>query len=68
MFQFTEGYVDELRYEELLAELRKCTEDDLRVLGILAQRLSAGSSIRRSSRPAKQMREEGIDDTIHFSG
>ena len=44
MFEFTEGNVDELRYEELLAELRKCTEDDLRVLGILAERLSAGSS------------------------
>ena len=62
MFEFTEGNVDELRYEELLAELRKCTEDDLRVLGILAQRLSAGSSVRRSSRLTQQMREETRGD------
>ena len=62
MFEFTEGNVDELRYEELLAELRKCTEDDLRVLGILAQRLSAGPSVRRSSRLTQQMREETRGD------
>ena len=62
MFEFTEGNVDELRYEELLAELRKCTEDDLRMLGIFAQRLSAGSSVRRSSRPTEKMREETRGD------
>ena len=62
MFEFTEGNVDELRYEELLAELRKCTEDDLRVLGILAQRLRAGPSVRRSSRLTQQMREESRGD------
>ena len=62
MFEFPEGNVDELFFEELLAELRKCTEDDLRVLGILAQRLSAGSSVRRSSHLTQQMREETRGD------
>ena len=62
MFEFTDANVDELRYEELLAELRKCTEDDLRMLGLFAERLSAGSSVRRSSRPTEKMREETSGD------
>ncbi len=62
MFEFTEGNADELFYEELLTELRKCTEDDLRVLGILAERLSAGSSVRRGRRSTAQMREETTGD------
>ena len=62
MFEFTAGNVDEVHYEELLAELRKCTEADLRVLGILAERLSAGSSVRRGRRSTAQMREETTGD------
>lgn len=64
MFEFTEhDDLDEddrhtMRYVELLQELRKCTEDDLHVLGILAQRLSARSSVKRSRRPIEQMGEE----------
>lgn len=43
LFEFSAGDRNDVHYEALLTELRKCSLDDLRVLAPLAERLSKQS-------------------------
>ena len=58
MFEFLEDEVREHLYEALLAELRKCSIEDFRVLTSLAQRLSSRLPDGFSASPANQVRKE----------